>query len=309
MSCNQEENSSEELPQQYLPNLQVQAILGEVQWMVNRQMQQRECWGDIEEEEELEELNEPPLNRGRFRHGNGNREVRNHEDNSLGSIKMKIPPFQGKADPEAYLEWERKVELVFDCHNYFKLKKVRLAAIEFSDYALVWWDQLVMNRCRNREHPIETWEEMKAVMRKQFVPSHYYRELYKKLQGLRQGHRSVEEYYQEMEKVMIRANVEEDQEATMARFLQGLNPDIHDEVEMQHYVELEDMVHMAIIGHIARQCPNKWVMVMQDNGEIVTEDVDSDTDEMPPLEDAYEEEFAVHGDLLVVRRVLSVQAK
>ena len=26
---------------------------------------------------------------------------------------MKIPSFQGKNDPEAYLEWERKVELVF----------------------------------------------------------------------------------------------------------------------------------------------------------------------------------------------------
>ncbi|GKV11019.1 hypothetical protein SLEP1_g22308 [Rubroshorea leprosula] len=183
-----------------------------------RQMQQREHWGDIEEEEELEELNEPPLN-------------------------------WGKADLEAYLEWERKVELVFNCHNYSELKKVRLAAIEFSDYALVWWDQLVINRHRNRnrEHPIETWEEMKAVMRKRFVPNHYYQELYKKLQGLRQGHRSVEEYYQEMEKAMIRANVEEDREATMVRFFQGLNPDIHDWVEMQHYVELEDMVHMAII--------------------------------------------------------------
>ena len=28
--------------------------------------------------------------------------------------KLKIPFFQGKNDPEAYLEWERKVELVFD---------------------------------------------------------------------------------------------------------------------------------------------------------------------------------------------------
>ena len=45
---------------------------------------------------------------------------------------------------------------------------------------------------------------------------------------------------------MIRANVEEDREATMARFLHGLNREIHDKVEMEHYVELEDMVHMAI---------------------------------------------------------------
>ena len=36
------------------------------------------------------------------------REARNREDNNLGSIKMKIPSFQGKNDPEAYLEWRER---------------------------------------------------------------------------------------------------------------------------------------------------------------------------------------------------------
>jgi hypothetical protein len=36
-----------------------------------------------------------------------------------------------------------------------------------------------------------------------------------------------------------------DREATMARFLNGLNRDIANVVELQHYAELEDMVHMA----------------------------------------------------------------
>ena len=49
-----------------------------------------------------------------------------------------------------------------------------------------------------------------------------------------------------MEIAMIRANVVEDREATMARFLNGLNQDIANVVELQHYVELEDMVHMAM---------------------------------------------------------------
>ena len=94
---------------------------------------------------------------------------------------MKIPSFQGKNDSKASLEWEKKVELIFECHNYFEEKKVKLAAIEFIDYAIIWWDQLVMSRRRNHERPTETWEEMKAIMRKWFVPSHYYRDLYKKL--------------------------------------------------------------------------------------------------------------------------------
>ena len=52
------------------------------------------------------------------KYGGIHRADRNWEDNNLGNIKMKIHSFQGKNDPEAYLEWERKVELVFDCHNY-----------------------------------------------------------------------------------------------------------------------------------------------------------------------------------------------
>ena len=45
---------------------------------------------------------------------------------------------------------------------------------------------------------------------------------------------------------MIRVNVEEDREATMARLLNGLNWEIADKVELQHYVEIEEMVHKTV---------------------------------------------------------------
>ena len=111
--------------------------------------------------------------------------------------------------------------------------------IEFIDYAVIWWDQLVTSRRWNGERPIATWEDMKVVMRKRFVPSHYYRGLYQKLQGLTQGTQTMKDYYKEMEIAMIRADVEENREATMARFLNGLNQEIANIVELQHYVEIE----------------------------------------------------------------------
>jgi len=144
------------------------------------------------------------------------------------------------------LEWERKVEHVFDCHNYSEDKKVKLAVVEFTDYASIWWDQFLMNRRRNGERPIRSWEEMKAVMRRRFVPSHYHRDLHRKLQSLTQGSMGVEDYYKEMEIAMMRANVEEDREATMARFIGGLKKEIADVVELQHYMEMEDLLHKAI---------------------------------------------------------------
>ncbi|KAH9716889.1 hypothetical protein KPL71_021624 [Citrus sinensis] len=88
---------------------------------------------------------------------------RDDEDRDLGKIKVTILSFQGKNELEAYLEWEKKVKLIFDCHNYLEEKKVKLAVIKFIDYAIIWWDQLVNNRRRNRERPIAMWGVLRAL--------------------------------------------------------------------------------------------------------------------------------------------------
>lgn len=102
------------------------------------------------------------------------------------------------------------------------------------------------NRRRYREEPINSWEDMKRIMRRRFIPSHYYRELHQRLQSLTQGSKSVEDYYKELEITLIRANIDEDSETTMACFLCGLNKEIANVVELHHYAEIEEMVHMAI---------------------------------------------------------------
>ena len=65
----------------------------------------------------------------------------------------------------------------------------------------------------------------------------------------------MDDYHKGMEVAMIWANIEEDREATMVRFLNGLNRDIANVVKLQHYMELEDMVHMAI--KVERQLERK----------------------------------------------------
>jgi len=104
----------------------------------------------------------------------------------------------------------------------------------------------VIGRSRNGERLIASRVEMKVLMMRWFVPNHYYRDLHLKLQSLNQGSKSEDEYYKEMEITMIRGNVTEDSEAMMARFLNGLNKENANVVELQHYIELEDMVHMVM---------------------------------------------------------------
>ena len=82
-------------------------------------------------------------------------------------------------------------------------------------------------------------------MRKKFVPSYFKSELFQKLQYLTQGSKTVEDYYKEMDLAMIKAEVEEDEEATLARFMGGLNREIANLVELHHYDHLEEMLQMA----------------------------------------------------------------
>ncbi|KAH0702349.1 hypothetical protein KY290_017636 [Solanum tuberosum] len=168
------------------------------------------------------------------------------EDDNLSSIKMKIPTFRGTRDPDLYLDWERKVEVIFDYHNYSEGKKVKLVVVEFFDYAASWWKKFCRDRIDNGELPIATWDEMKRVMRKRFVPSHFQRDLQKRLQTLKQCSMSVDDYFKAMDLAMIQANCNEDEEATMARFLNCLNGEIVDVVELQQYVNLDELVELAV---------------------------------------------------------------
>ena len=167
MSQDQEKNTNEELPPTNLPNLQMQALLREMGRMMRVELEhiherldrveEGTQWGqppfapnaprrhrlhqkEVEDFDEFEgdDLEEEcdRMSMGSRRRYGRDGEARNSVDNNLRSIKMKIPTFQGKSDPESYLEWEKKMELVFDCHNYSELKKVKLAAIEFTNYEI-----------------------------------------------------------------------------------------------------------------------------------------------------------------------------
>lgn len=116
-------------------------------------------------------------------------------DQNTGSKKIIISPFQDKNNPDTYIEWEKKVELVFYYHKYLNENKVTLVAIAFTNYAIAWWGQLVLARRRNNELPISNWEDIKVVMRRRFVPSHYYRDIHMKLQSLKYGSKSLVEYH------------------------------------------------------------------------------------------------------------------
>jgi hypothetical protein len=154
------------------------------------------------------------------------REVHNNDD-AFHKFKFKIPPFDGKYDHGAYISWELVVEQKFTCFEFPEFF-CHVATSEFSDFASVWWVEY------GKKHPNDipqTWIALKWMMWARFVPSYYARDLINKLQQLKQGAKSVEEYYQELQIGMLRCNLEEGEDAAMARFFAGLNREIQDILE------------------------------------------------------------------------------
>jgi hypothetical protein len=176
----------------------------------------------------FDEDENPFADHGRFEHHHDHRRGAAHDgrhqhhrnrDNldNLARIKLSVPKFTGREDPDAYLEWAEQCDQIFRVHDLSDRKRVNLASVEFSGYALTWWNQIQENQLVLGRAPIDTWAEMKQVMRRRFVPSSYHRDLRNKLQNLKQGTKSVDDYYKEMELLLIRSGIREDAESKMAK--------------------------------------------------------------------------------------------
>lgn len=103
-----------------------------------------DIWGEYEVRNDIDKDASVESELGRMRN-RGVRHERRGRDlvgdevyRSMSNIKMTISSFKGMSDQEAYLEWEKKIELIFDCHNYLEDKNIKIAELEFTNYAITW---------------------------------------------------------------------------------------------------------------------------------------------------------------------------
>jgi len=114
-------------------------------------------------------------------------------------FRVEIPEYEGKLDPEDFLDWLHTVERLFEFKDVPKEKKVKLVALRLRKYASLWWTNLCAKRVRERKAKIRTWEKMKAKLKARFLCPTYVQDCYSQLHNLNQGNLSVEEYTREFE--------------------------------------------------------------------------------------------------------------
>ncbi|XP_019082606.1 PREDICTED: uncharacterized protein LOC104704607 [Camelina sativa] len=87
---------------------------------------------------------------------------------------------------------------------------------------------------------------MKYLLRLRYVPDHYQRDIQKRFRKLSQGTWTVDEYFEEFEKLMNSLELEESSESLMAQFIDGLQELIARKVETSNYNSLHEQLHKAV---------------------------------------------------------------
>ncbi|VFQ94725.1 unnamed protein product [Cuscuta campestris] len=139
--------------------------------------------------------------------------ARAHEK-SHSDFKGYIPIFEGKNDPDEFLEWLETVERVFDFMEISDEKKVKIVALKFQKYASTWWTNTTTKRVRSEKPPVDSWQKMRSLLKKKFLPTEYSRDNFAMLQTLRKGTKSVEDYTREFEELLLRCDLQENEEQT-----------------------------------------------------------------------------------------------
>ena len=138
---------------------------------------------------------------------------------------VKLPSFNGDSDPNIYLDWEAKCEQIFDLHGVQDEHKYKLATLEFCDYAMQWWHGLVKDIMFHKGPPVGSWNSLRFQMRARFVPPHFRKDLMLKLQRFHQGALSVDDYFKQLDTLLIRVNMDESDEAKIASSSKVMNID------------------------------------------------------------------------------------
>ncbi|KAL1567339.1 hypothetical protein AAHA92_02828 [Salvia divinorum] len=157
------------------------------------------------------------------------------------TMRHSLPEFHGKFDPEAYLEWESQVDKNFALHNYSEGGKVKIALAEFRGHANTWWNDLMRMRRLARLGDVPSWAELRRLMKESFVHKSYFLKLRRELQDLRQGERSVMDYYNELLSLMNKIGVTEPEVSTQGRFIHGLN------IPLKHKVQVDALREITLV--------------------------------------------------------------
>ena len=92
---------------------------------------------------------------------------------NLNDIKVNIPEFEERLDPDEFLEWQQDMERMFEYREILEDNKVKIVALKLRKCASLWRTNLLTKRARKGKGKIRTLEKMKSKLKACFLPLTY----------------------------------------------------------------------------------------------------------------------------------------
>ena len=125
--------------------------------------------------------------------------------------------------------------------------RVQLVATRLRGRATAWWQQTKLTRSRLGKSKIVTWEKMKKHLRATFLPYNFQRIMYQKLQNLKQGSKTVDDYTTKFYQLVARNEIQETEEQLVACYIGGLRLQLQDTVNLFDPINVSATHQKALI--------------------------------------------------------------
>jgi len=99
-------------------------------------------------------------------------------------MKFDPPEFEGKLNPDLFIEWSQALEHFFEIKEYSDERAFKVAILKLKRYASPWYENAKKQRGREGKLWIRTWSKLKKLMTKRFLPDNYKHDLYLRVSSL-----------------------------------------------------------------------------------------------------------------------------
>ena len=113
---------------------------------------------------------ERQLNNRREERINMNYNRYDEDERYMKNIKVDVSNFDGRLDPQYYLDWVMSLERYFKWYEMSQERRVRFAAMKLVGQAGQYWSNVERLIALRRQEPIRIWDEMKAKLNHKYLP-------------------------------------------------------------------------------------------------------------------------------------------